>query len=113
MSARLYSMETVRLTRRNGLATLGSSPIRRYRLGVRTRGSQPRDRGSNPRTGTNLRSPEPCASYGWQAKRAHATNTRRLSNIPPSAKVDRHGPNPLVNGWQASDLTPPTCEGGR
>src|SRR5262245_44153701 len=24
----------------------------RYRLGVRTRGSQPRDRGSNPRTGT-------------------------------------------------------------
>jgi hypothetical protein len=25
----------------------------RYRLGVRTRGSQPRDRGSNPRTGTN------------------------------------------------------------
>ena len=26
----------------------------RYRLGVRTRGSQPRDRGSNPRTGTNL-----------------------------------------------------------
>ena len=29
----------------------------RYRLGVRTRGSQPRDRGSNPRTGTNLRSP--------------------------------------------------------
>ena len=30
----------------------------RYRLGVRTRGSQPRDRGSNPRTGTILhRSP--------------------------------------------------------
>ena len=29
---------------------------RRYRLGVRTRGSQPRDRGSNPRTGTILRS---------------------------------------------------------
>src|SRR5574339_650861 len=28
----------------------------RYRLGVRTRGSQPRDRGSNPRTGTILRS---------------------------------------------------------
>ena len=27
---------------------------RRYRLGVRTRGSQPRDRGSNPRTGTKL-----------------------------------------------------------
>src|SRR5918993_2309322 len=26
----------------------------RYRLGVRTRGSQPRDRGSNPRTGTNF-----------------------------------------------------------
>src|SRR5438094_9142316 len=26
----------------------------RYRLGVRTRGSQPRDRGSNPRTGTTL-----------------------------------------------------------
>ena len=25
----------------------------RYRLGVRTRGSQPRDRGSNPRTGTS------------------------------------------------------------
>src|SRR5436309_6757914 len=27
---------------------------RRYRLGVRTRGSQPRDRGSNPRTATRL-----------------------------------------------------------
>src|SRR5690606_13913822 len=31
----------------------------RYRLGVRTRGSQPRDRGANPRTGTN----SPPASY--------------------------------------------------
>src|SRR5688572_17963055 len=33
-------------------------PECRYRLGVRTRGSQPRDRGSNPRTGTILRSRE-------------------------------------------------------
>src|SRR6476620_6716521 len=30
---------------------IASCPCR-YRLGVRTRGSQPRDRGSNPRTGT-------------------------------------------------------------
>ena len=30
----------------------GSSRVWRYRLGVRTRGSQPRDRGSNPRTAT-------------------------------------------------------------
>jgi hypothetical protein len=35
--------------------TLGG---RRYRLGVRTRGSQPRDRGSNPRTATTLLSTE-------------------------------------------------------
>ena len=32
-----------------------SSPSCRYRLGVRTRGSQPRDRGSNPRTGIPIR----------------------------------------------------------
>ena len=31
-------------------------PLSRYRLGVRTGGSQPSNRGSNPRTGTNLRS---------------------------------------------------------
>ena len=36
---------------------LGSCPLCRYRLGVRTRGSQPRDRGSNPRTGTSLARP--------------------------------------------------------
>ncbi len=31
------------------------APSSRYRLGVRTRGSQPRDRGSNPRSGTKTR----------------------------------------------------------
>src|SRR5688572_1718568 len=49
--------------RKPGWLTLRGSPAVihkflltcRYRLGVRTRGSQPRDRGSNPRTGTILR----------------------------------------------------------
>src|SRR5262249_54243850 len=45
---------------------LGSPHRRRYRLGVRTRGSQPRDRGSNPRTGTNSKPQAQCATPNTQ-----------------------------------------------
>src|SRR5687768_3286424 len=54
------------------------SARRRYRLGVRTRGSQPRDRGSNPRTATisfiNLLSttaPRDRGAFFWYDSRVH------------------------------------------
>ena len=51
----------------------------RYRLGVRTVGSQPSNRGSNPRTGTSLRQAlAPLAGYGWQAS-VICERLRRLS----------------------------------
>ena len=53
----------VLLTPRPGrLQFLVRAPARRYRLGVRTRGSQPRDRGSNPRTGTSHPKPAPAGA---------------------------------------------------
>ena len=85
----------------------------RYRLGVRTRGSQPRDRGSNPRTGTNLRSRlyanvahrssvnsgergVGCScvrrSYGRQAKRAQLTGAMAVASSasrPPIIEISR------------------------
>ena len=58
-----------RLTEWACVATISGSS--RYRLGVRTRGSQPRDRGSNPRSGTNSR---------------HAPPERRLFGLSPDAR---------------------------
>ena len=53
-------------------------PTCRYRLGVRTRGSQPRDRGSNPRTGTILRSP---ASVSEPRIASQASSHRKIGAI--------------------------------
>ncbi len=69
--------------RRGACAKLGSSG--RYRLGVRTRGSQPRDRGSNPRTGTNLRQTARYARWLRLAGQRRGSDRRRLS--PEAARA--------------------------
>src|SRR4030095_4503753 len=49
----LPPLNALRLVSSRRIGVRSEVPARgRYRLGVRTRGSQPRDRGSNPRTGT-------------------------------------------------------------
>src|SRR5580765_7252850 len=65
----------------------------RYRLAARTHGSQPWNRGSIPRTGTNLRSEA----------------SRRLSTVARSYfQRAKGGPSSLTPsyGWQARQATP-------
>jgi hypothetical protein len=63
----------------------------RYRLGVRTRGSQPRDRGSNPRTGTKfVGSPgvPSTARRGTAHRQNRSTRSNGVNRIAP-VKVSR------------------------
>jgi hypothetical protein len=81
-----------------GSASGSATDPRRYRLGVRTQGSQPWNRGSNPRTGTILRSrlsTEPrelrMASSSF-AKCLAKDDPPKLVSVSSRAKVDRRSP---------------------
>src|SRR6476619_136906 len=72
----LYSRRQLPMTLRVPATTC------RYRLGVRTRGSQPRDRGSNPRTGTknpNPKSQDPNPKGALESARLFLTGHLRHS----------------------------------
>jgi pyridoxamine 5'-phosphate oxidase len=55
--------------------------LRRYRLGVRTDGSQPSDRGSNPRSATSLNPSDPIAQFEALFARARASEPGDVTKV--------------------------------
>ena len=76
----------------------------RYRLGVRTRGSQPRDRGSNPRTGTRkVQSKSVTESAGLRLKHIHSELLRADANVKDTFYDPRTGLGRLYH-WVPRDI---------